>query len=221
MTDSQRSLSTGMGNLDTKFAGGGLHPGSVVVVQTPPAALGQVVLYNLPAGRPTTYVSVGPCDEATRATLGEAGDLDPETLTVEQLPTADSPEAFRALLDGLELPPGGTVLVEPTNLLESSATHSQYATLLSMLAERVTDAGGLAGLLAVESDPLPGHRWLTLHEADTVLTVLHEVSTRSVHEHLALEKLHPRQDLQDNEDRVFRLPRSLEIDIDTKKNLSP
>jgi hypothetical protein len=210
-----------MGNLDTKFERGGFHPGSVVTVETPPSALGRVVLCNLPAGRPTTYVSVGPCSDTTRATLREAGRLDPAELTVEQLPTAEPAQALRALLQGLELPPGGTLLVEPTNLIETNTTHSQYATLLSMVAEQVAAVDGLAGLLAVESDAPPEKRWLTLHEADTVLTVLHEVSTRSVRDHLALEKLHPRQDLHDDEDRVFRLPRSLEIDIDTKKNISP
>jgi hypothetical protein len=215
------ALSTGMGNLDNKFERGGLHPGSVVVVRTPPSALGQVVLYNLAAGRPTTYVPVGPCDEATKATLREAGKLGPAALTVEGLPSADPAGALGALLDGLELPPGGTLLVEPVNLLESAATASRYATLLSMLADRARAAGGLAGLLAIDADTTPDNRWLTLHEADTVTTVLHEVSTRTVHDHLALEKLHPRQELQDPDDRVFRLPRSLEIDIDTKKNLSP
>ena len=215
------TLSTGMGNLDNKFERGGLHPGSVVVVRTPPAALGQVVLYNLAAGRPTTYVPVGPCDEATRSTLREAGGLGPDGLTVEVLPGADPAEGFGALLDGLELPPGGTVLVEPANLLESGATTSRYATLLSMLADRAREAGGLAGLLAVDADTTPDTRWLTLHEADTVVTVLHEVSTQTVHDHLALEKLHPRQELRNPDDRVFRLPRSLEIDIDTKQNLSP
>lgn len=221
MTDSERALSTGMGNLDNKFVRGGLQPGSVVAVQSSPSALGQIVLYNLSAGRPTTYVSVGPCDDETRASLTQAGGLDDADLTIEQVPTADPPNAFRALLDGLELPPGGTLLVEPTNLLEASATPSQYATVLAMLAEEVGRAGGLCGLLALESDPPPENRWLTLHEADTVLTVLHEVSTRSVHDHLALEKLHPNQGLQDDDNRVFRLPRALEIDIDTKKNLSP
>jgi hypothetical protein len=216
-----RMLSTGMGNLDAKFTGGGLRSGSVVTVDTPPSALGRIVLYNLPAGRPTTYISVGPCSDATRAALREAAGLDPAALTVEQLPSADPAQALRALLDALELPPGGTVLLEPTNLVEANASDSQYATLLSMLAERVEAADGIAALLAVQSDPRPAHRWLTLHEADTVLSVLHEVSTRSVHDHLALEKLHPRQELQDDEQRVFRLPRSLEIDIDTKKNISP
>jgi hypothetical protein len=218
MTD---ALSTGMGNLDTKFARGGLYPGSVVAVSTPPPALGRVVLYNLPAGRPTTYISVGPCEDSTRDTLAEAADLDASELVVEQLPTAEPAQALRALLDGLDLPPRGTVLLEPTNPIESSATHSQYAALLSMLAEQAAAVDGLVGLLTVESDPVPAQRWLTLHEADTVLRVLHEVSTRTVHDHLALEKLHPQQDLQDEENRVFRLPRSLEIDIDTKKNLSP
>lgn len=210
-----------MGNLDAKFVDGGLRPGSVVAVDTPPSALGRIVLYNLPAGRPTTYLSVGPCSDATKAALREAAGLDPAALTVERLPSADPAQALRALLDALELPSGGTVLLEPTNLVEANASDSQYVTLLSMLAERVEAAGGIAALLAVQSEPSPEHRWLTLHEADTVLSVLHEVSTRSVHDHLALEKLHPRQELQDNEERVFRLPRSLEMDIDTKKNISP
>lgn len=216
-----RALSTGMGNLDAKFAGGGLRPGSVVAVETPPSALGRIVLYNLPAGRPTVYLSVGPCSDATRAALREAAGLEPAALTVEQLPTADPAQALRALLDPLDLPSGGTVLLEPTNLVETSATDSQYATLLSMLAERVADADGIAALLAISGESRPERRWLTLHEADTVLSVLHEVSTRSVHDHLALEKLHPHQELHDDEERVFRLPRSLEMDIDTRKNLSP
>lgn len=216
-----RALSTGMRNLDAKFAGGGFQPGSVVAVESPPSALGRIVLYNLPAGRPTVYLPVGPCSDATRAALREAAGLEPAELTVEQLPTADPAQALRALLDTIDLPPGGTVLLEPTNLVETSATDSQYRTLLSMLAERVAAADGLAALLALESESRPERRWLTLHEADTVLSVLHEVSTRSVHDHLALEKLHPRQELYDDEERVFRLPRSLEIDIDTKKNLSP
>lgn len=217
----KETLSTGMGNLDNKLERGGLRPGSVVVVRTPPSALGQVVLYNLAAGRPTTYVPVGSCDETTRATLREAGKLGPTGLTVEGLPSVDPAEAFGALLDGLELPPGGTLLVEPMNLLESGVTASRYGTLLSMLADRTRTIDGLAGLLAIDADTTPDNRWLTLHEADTVVTVLHEVSTRTVHDHLALEKLHPQQKLQDPDNRVFRLPRSLELDIDTKKNLSP
>jgi len=216
----RHALSTGMGNLDNRFERGGLYPGSTVVVQTPATALGQVVLYNLAAGRPTRYITVGPCDEATRRTLQDAGGLDTARLSVEALPSAEPAKALQALLDGLELPPGGTLLVEPANLIEAGATASQHATLLAMLADRAATAGGLVGLLAVEGDT-PDNRWLTLHEADTVLTVLHEVSTRDVHDHLALEKLHPRQHLQDTDDRVFRLPRSLEIDIDTKRNLSP
>lgn len=221
MTDQDGALSTGMGNLNNKFVRGGLRPGSVVTVQSPPAALGRVVLYNLSAGRPTTYISVGPRDHDTESLLRAAGGLDPVDLAVEQVSTADCVNALRALLDGLDLPEGGTLLVESTNLLETSATGSQYATLLAMLADTVREAGGLCGLLAVEQESVPENRWLTVHSTDTVLTVLHEVSVRSVHDHLALEKLHPRQELRDADDRVFRLPRSLEIDIDTKQNLSP
>ena len=214
------ALSTGMGSLDTKFRRGGFVPGSVVAVQAPPAALGRVVLYNLAAGRPTTYLPVGPVGERRLAVLREAGDLEAASLTVEQLPGASPGQALQALLDTLELPPGGTVLVEPVDPVETDVSRSQYATLLSMLARRANEADGLVGLLAVDRDTTPDHRWLTLHEADTVLTLLHEVSTRSVRDHVALEKLHPEQELRDDE-RVFRLPRSLEIDIDTKQNLSP
>lgn len=220
MTDTA-ALSTGMGNLDNKFARGGFVPGSVVAVQTPPVALGRVVLYNMAAGRPTTYISVGPVGEPRRELLRRAGGLDTAALTVEQLPSASPGQALQTLLETVELPAGGTLLLEPADLVEASVSASQHATLLSMLARWATETAGLAALLAVERERPPAHRWLTLHEVDTVLTVLHEVSTRSVRDHLALEKLHPRQELRDDEDRVFRLPRSLEIDIDTKKNLSP
>ncbi len=215
------ALSTGMGNLDNKFERGGFHPGSVVTVQTPPAALGQVVLYNLSAGRPTTYVSVGPCDDETEGLLVAAGGLDATRLRIEELSSKNPASALETLLDKLELHEGETLLVEPMNLIEKHADSATYTALLATLSETVKEANGLCGLLAVETERVPENRWQTIHHAETVLTVIHEVSRRTVHDHLALEKLHPRQALRDNDDRVFRLPRSLEIDIDTKKNLSP
>lgn len=215
------ALSTGMGNLDNKFERGGFHPGSVVTVQTPPAALGQVVLYNLSAGRPTTYVSVGPCDGETEALLVAAGGLDTTTLRIEELPPETPASVLATLLDGLELHESETLLIEPMNLIEEDADPATYTALLATLSETVKEANGLCGLLAVETEQVPENRWQTVHQSETVLTVIHELSRRTVHDHLALEKLHPRQSLRDSDDRVFRLPRSLEIDIDTKKNLSP
>lgn len=221
MPDTERSLSTGMGNLDNKFERGGFRPGSVVTVRSPPAALGRLVLYTLAAGRPTVYLPVGPPSCETIDLLRAAGNLDAPELVVEELPPTSATSALATLLEDLDLPAGGTVLLEPANLLEHGTEPGSYTTVLSRLQTLVSEAGGLAALLAVETDRPPTHRWLTVQRADTVLTVVHERSSHDVHDHLALEKLHPEQQLHESDDRVFRLPRSLDIDIDTKRNLSP
>lgn len=221
MTQHQASRSSGMGNLDNKFERGGIIPGAVVALQSPPEAQGQVVLYNLCAGRPTTYLTLGTVKSDTESLLRDAGELSPDELTVETVPATVSAQELRDRIDAIDLPTGGTLLVEPTNVVESNASQSEYASVLDAVSQTVEVSDGLAGLLALNTDQAPANRWQTLHRADMVMTVTHEVSNRSVHDHLALEKLHPRQTLREADDRVFRLPRSLAIDIDTKQNLSP
>lgn len=195
-------LSTGIRELDREI-GGGIAPGSVVVVRTPPESQGELLLKELSLAHDTLYLTTTRTEEAVRAWLDGAGD--PGSVEVRDLRdgsgTARDGAAIKRRLaagagwdgaDRVGTPPEevpadataealasfhgrGYVVIDPVDPLERRP-EAEYVSLLHRLRDRVVKAGG-AGVLhaAARGDP-PPRRWLSFQFADAVWDVRHGTS---------------------------------------------
>lgn len=214
-------LPTGLPSLDAHIDGGGFSAGSVVVVRAPANSVGRRLAFNLCGDRPLQYLALGHDAGRYRSHLDTA--TDGGSVSTESFELGEVPERLLEHLETTDPQEETTVLVDPMTPVERLGDEATAETL-SALHTVVSSAGGLGVVLAL-SDPdgtTPEARWATLSSADAVLSVVHTTSEESVRHHLAVDRLPMGQQFRVADDgRVFELPASLEMRLDTSKTLSP
>lgn len=221
----KRHLSTGLASLDGHLDGEGFVPGSVVALRAPARSIGRRVLFNLAGDRPIHYVAVGHDPSRLVRHLRTATGVDTDRTTSVAV-SMDSP--VESLLEALDadrgtLGDGTTVLIDPLTPIERR-TDAETATVMGRLREILDELGGLGVVLAVgpESGAPPTGRWVTLSQADAVLTVVHTTDEDGVTHSLAVDRLPMGQRFrEEGGSRCFELPSTLDLTLDTSKTLSP
>lgn len=156
-------LSTGLSLLDRRI-GGGIPPGQLVALVSPPDVQAELLLEALSAPRGTLYVStVHPPEEIRRRTPPTAAGETAGDRTVVQVSPREFLEEPDAWLSGLA--ERSTVVVDPTDDLEAG---EEYRTFLTALRTRLTETGSVGVLHCLERASPPEARWLTLKRADAV-----------------------------------------------------
>jgi len=215
-------LNTGLQNLNGVLKENGFVPGSTITVVADPASVGDLLVYNFTGGRDTYYLTTARREDDVKDSIHGAGDYreDIHYYGLDEEPVVE--EAIE-VVQNLSVTEPSTFVVDPVNPLEMS-DGPKYRKFLSELNDLIVESGSLGVLLCLqeaESPSVPENRWRTKHMSDSVFQVMHEVTTQSVNDFLTLEKLSPEQNLVDEDLRVFQLPRELDMDIETKKNMSP
>ncbi|WP_302083371.1 DUF7125 family protein [Salinibaculum rarum] len=216
------SLSTGIDNFDSVLEEDGFVPGSTITVVADPASVGDLLVYNFTGGRDTFYLTTARREDDVKGKIRAAGN---ERAEIEYFGLEDQPviESAANALREMDVDEQSTIVVDPVNSMEDSPG-VDYREFLAGLNDLAVRTGSLVVLLCLqeaESSDVPVNRWRTKHMSDSVFKVIHNVSTNNVEDYLTLEKLSPEQNLVDESMRVFKLPRELDMDIDTKKNMSP
>ncbi|WP_123536459.1 MinD/ParA family ATP-binding protein [Halosimplex salinum] len=143
-----------------------LPPGSVAVVEAPPASQSEQLLYGLTAARGTLYVSTERTEQAVRAAL-ETAAVPVGSPTVRYL-TEDRLDETERLVG--EVPDGSNVVVDPMASLER-ADRDDYREFANRLKTRMLETNSVAVLHCLSRPTVPENRATTKHVADAVFAV--------------------------------------------------
>lgn len=178
-------LSTGVDLLDSAM-GGGVPPGSLVALTTPPRAQSEPLLYAMAAANPTRYLStLRTSEEVTDAitvTLPSTNGVSIDVRAVDGDEILANPEQYLGGLDAHSL-----VVIDPMTELEQG-DRERYRSFLDTCkrALRMTDSVGL--LHCYENTPSVLRRDMTVARADVVWDICVEIIEDDLRTRLAITK---------------------------------
>lgn len=208
------TLSTGMRSLDNQLQGNGLYAGTVVTIVAPPNSSSEHLLYNMIGDRDTFYMSTVRNPDTIKETLDI---ISPEMTTrdIQYIEDFLPTENAQKLLEGADLPDNGSIVVDPVNFFERDDP-ATYRDFLQTFVKRVKETGSIGILHANTETTDPALRWLTLQMSDAIFSIQHRETNEDVEDHLLIPKLYGQQTL---DERSFKLPNSLVIDVGTKESI--
>lgn len=208
------ALSTGMKSLDNQLQGNGLYGGTVVTILAPPNSTSEHLLYNMIGDRDTFYLSTARSTDSIKDTL-EIINPDRDSLDIEFIeefpPTAEAQQQ----LEDADLPEQGSIVVDPINFFERDDPGS-YREFLQEFTKAVKETESIGFLHANVEQSDPMLRWLTLQMSDAIFKIKHRETNKEVEDQLLIPKLYGLQTL---DERSFKLPQSLIIDVGTKESI--
>lgn len=180
-------VSTGIPVLDRRLEGG-LRPGTVLAIVTPPATQSEALLCSFMKNRPTLYISTVRRREAVEDALEQvptsevrvvyAGDEVPihneflVEMTGDRAASMEFTNEVAGIDDAYEGISGfereGTIVVDSTNPLERTGQSPAYRALLNELKTCATETGSVGILHCIRLDDHPDFRETTLTLADMV-----------------------------------------------------
>jgi hypothetical protein len=161
------TLSTGVDPLDRKIDGG-IHPGSIVAIVTPPEAQVEPLLCASIGLRPTQYFTTVKTEDGIRRQLEQLGG-DPRLEHLEHVGIDDALTAIRDRTSDL-----GTerdVIVDVMDPLENDLSMTRYSAFLSDLSQRLVDTDSIGLFACLDSGHEPNNRELTLTENERVFKI--------------------------------------------------
>ncbi|XVH31222.1 RAD55 family ATPase [Haloferacaceae archaeon DSL9] len=203
-------LSTGIDALDRRL-GGGLPAGSLLLFSSAPASQAELVLAELIADRPTTYLTPFRPAEAVRAGLDSSA-LPPTAVDVVELDPADPIPRARGCVDSL--PAETTLVVDPVDPLERRA--EDYRELLVDLQATIADTDRIAVLHALSGRSVPPQRDLSEHIADIVFELRTEVVGTEITNRLVVPKFRGGRALEE----TIKLKLADDVTIDTSRDIA-
>lgn len=203
MTD---PLPTGIEVLDRKLDGG-IPPGQLVVLSSPPASQSELFLYDLAAVRPSVYLTTERTESAVETAL-EAVGVDLNSVIIQTVGTEYPLEDATQVIEGLS--PRSNCIVDPTGLLEQQ-DEIEYRTFLNRLKERTVETESIALLHCLEGRRVTSTRDVTEYLADVVFDLSRNVSGESVEYTLSVPKFRGGRALE--ETITLRLTADVSIDV--------
>lgn len=192
-------LSTGVAGIDRRLEGG-LHPGDVVAIVSPPATQSHTLLYQFMRERPTVYITtlrskssierdfemVESQDITCRIEEIESGvSMDSEfireltgsrTYSVNSVTDETTLDKIYGIFDSITEP--RNVIIDPMNVIERGDQREFYTEMLKKLKTTTDETGGIGILHCTTLNDPPPFREETLMIADVVWE-LDVVSTRT------------------------------------------
>lgn len=177
------TIETGIEVLDRRLDGG-VPAGSTVALTAPPASSAELLLYELTAARPATYLttirSAAAVQDALRATPSTTGEP-----TVRSV--ADGEVIDQARRSVGQLTEGDSLIIDPIDPLEAR-DETRYVGFLNDLQNRLQNTQGYAVVHCLDDEHNPANRRLTLHAADIVFALETEVRGSSLVSRLTVPK---------------------------------
>jgi len=215
------NLSTGVAALDRLFSGvgrddEGLPAGSIVAVQSPPAAQVDSLLAAGIDQRPTHYFTTTRSEATVRESFARAS-VDPEFDRVTAVNRSDPAASIRRGLADLDS--GEDVVVDTVDVVETGTATGEYLAFLDDLAGRLTETDSVALLRGIDDDATPNNRRYTLDAADFVWNVRPVESTGSqkMEYYLAIPKARG-IDL-DEKERLLKIDVGGDFHVDKSRNI--
>lgn len=208
------TLSTGIEAVD-RVLGGGIPPGSVIVLTSPPEAQVDPLLHASLHERPTHYFTT------LRDTTAIAKELE-RLLQNPQIRSMTSVSLESGLDEILEhisdLESGDDVIVSVLDPLEAAATQNEYVSFLNHFVERLQETGSIGILHCLDDEDNPANRRFTLAAADFVWQLRTQRNGGKLNYTLEIPKAGGLE-LADDE-RVLALTLGREVTIDTSRDIA-
>jgi len=205
--------STGIEPLDRKLEGG-IHPGSIVAIVTPPEAQVEPLLCASIDHRPTQYYTTVQTADGLRRQLNRLAD-EPQ---LERLEHVGIDGALPKILDHVgDLGTEHDVVVDVMDPLENHCGMERYANFLNELSQTLIDTDSIAFLACLDSGNEPDNREFTLTVADYVLELIPEHEGKQLSYYLAVPKA--TGVLLTDRERIFKLDLGEDVRIDRSRDI--
>ena len=208
-------LSTGVDELDREF-GGGVYPGSIIVVSAPPASQSEALLHATMRERPTRYVTTRRNENAVSETLSRVFEDD------------DGSPGFSVKYAGLDEPLANVreaialveeeaaIVVDTVDPLERTEDSERYVTFLNELKDALISTGSIGVLHAASSGDRAPLRDVTESFADIVLEVEVERNGSQVEHLLAVPKFRAHE----LPGETIKLELGTDVQVDTSRDIA-
>jgi MinD superfamily P-loop ATPase len=157
---------TGIDELDRRL-GGGLTPGTTVVVEGGSRSQASNILSRLAANRDTLYLTTRDSAEDIQSTVSAAGPNATQTNVTE----LEASERLTQATDMVEQLPNETLLIIDTADELEQSDRTAYLTFLNTLVTRVRSTGSTAVVRCPDATSRPANRSSTKHFSDIVITL--------------------------------------------------
>lgn len=180
-----RRYSTGLRFLDSRLDGG-IPAGKLVTLTAPAGSQSELLLYYLATSQPMLYVSIA---NPTEAELRAAMDATTITAPVDLEFTHVTPQELLADPDHhfARIRPETFVVIDPVDGLERAA-YDQYLSFINQLKQRLREVDSVGVFHALDTEPMPENRRLTLKRTDYVWQLEQIVLSREISNRLLVTK---------------------------------
>jgi archaellum biogenesis ATPase FlaH len=206
-------LSTGVPEIDREI-GGGIDPGSIVLVSAPPASQSEALLHATMRERQTRYVTTRRNENAVSETLSKViGDGSPGySVTYAGLdePLANVREAIALVEEE------AAIVVDTVDPLERTGDPDSYVTFLNELEDALISTGSVGVLHAASSADRAPLRDATESFADLVLEVEVQRNGPKVEHVLSVPKFRAHELLGE----TIKPELSSEVQVDTSRDIA-
>ena len=203
-------LPTGISVLDRQL-GGGIPPGSILLLSADPASQSESLLYEIAAARQTLYVTTVRSEQAVRDAIDRyRGGID--RLTIRD--AGDYPPIDNATRLVKDLPESSNLLVDVVDPLENTEP-TRYRRFLNDLQTHMVNTGSIAVLHAMHAADVP-NRGLTEHMADVVFDLQTDTSVSQIVNRLAVPKFRGGSALEE----TIKLKLADGVTIDTSRDIA-
>lgn len=185
MAAPDRRYSTGLTFLDSRLDGG-IPIRRLLTLTAPAGSQSELLLYHLATTKPMLYVSTtNPAESELRTAIESTAVSDPLDLEFEHV----TPQELLANTDEYlaRIRPESFVVVDPIDGLERTE-YDRYLSFINDLKRRLRETDSVGILHALDTDPMPESRRLTLKRTDYVWRLEELVHSRAIQNRLLVTK---------------------------------
>lgn len=185
MVAPNRRYSTGLTFLDSRLDGG-IPIGKLLTLTAPAGSQSELLLYHLATTKPMLYVSTAnPAEAELRAAIEATAVPDPLDLEFEHVTPREllaDPDRYLA-----RIRPESFVAIDPIDGLER-AEYDRYLSFVNELKQRLRETDSVGIFHALDTEPIPESRRLTLKRTDYVWRLEQIVLSREISNRLLVTK---------------------------------
>lgn len=207
MTD---RLPTGIDALDRKL-GGGIPPGSLVLLSAAPASQSEQFLSDLTESRQTLVLTTRRPQSVVEQSLAETSRC-PENIAVREVDETAPLGHIYSMIELLEAETN--VVIDPVYPLEQTEER-QYVRFLNALQSRLSKIDSLAVFHCLNGKQVPERRDLTTYIADVIFDLSTTVQGDQIENRLAVPKFRGGRPFEE----TVRLELTNAVGIDTSRDI--
>lgn len=185
MPASNRRYPTGLTFLDSRLDGG-IPMGKLLTLTAPAGSQSELLLYHLATAKPMLFLSTAnPSETEFRAAIEGTAIPSPHDLEFRHAPPRELLEHSEQYFERIH--PESFVVIDPIDGLER-AESDQFLSFVNGLKQRLRETDSVGIFHALDTEPMPDSRRLTLKRTDYVWRLEQLVLSREINTRLLVTK---------------------------------